>query len=322
MASSSSSSIGHRRPRLADEQEQTPPAQVPRREGKTEEEEEEEEARDWAALPVDALLVVFGRLDGVDILMGAGHVCQPWRRATREEPDLWRRVHMRRRAGIAYDVNIQAAARAAVRRSAGRCEAFLAEDYAGAPMGYDDDFFLFLADAAPMLKSLRLVSCNKVFPHMINQTIRKFPLLEELELSLYHRGSIDDCLIGISEACPLLTRLRLNHDRFYYLRLPFLGGFCKCKSTEVARMRRLRSLQLFGNSIRNEELPAILNGCRQLETLDIRHCLNVRMNDEMRARFVRMKTVRLPEDSMEDYELRYGSPINDFIYYSGVMYPD
>ncbi|CAL5007837.1 unnamed protein product [Urochloa decumbens] len=320
MASSSSSSIGHRRPRLADEQEQTPPAQVPRRQGKAE--EEEEETRDWTELPVDALLAVFGKLDGVDILMGAGHVCRPWRRATREEPELWRRVHMRRRARLAYDVDIEAAARTAVRRSAGRCEALLAEDYDGAPMGYDDDFFLFLADAAPMLKSLRLISCNKVFPQMINQTIRKFPLLEELELSLYHRGSIDDCLIGISEACPLLTCLRLNHDRFYYLRMPFMGGWCKCKSTEVARMRRLRSLQLFGNSIRNEELSAILDGCRQLESLDIRHCLKVRMNDEMRARFARVKTVRLPEDSMEDYELPYGSPINDFIYYSGVMYPD
>ncbi|CAL4997243.1 unnamed protein product [Urochloa decumbens] len=148
MASSSSSSIGHRRPRLADGQEQPPPAQVLRREGKA---EEEEETRDWAALPVDTLLAVFGRLDGVDIVMGAGHVCRPWRRATREEPELWRRVHMRRRAGLAYDVNIEAAARAAVRRSADRCEAFLAEDYDGAPMGYDDDFFLFLADASATL---------------------------------------------------------------------------------------------------------------------------------------------------------------------------
>ncbi|CAO2189453.1 unnamed protein product [Urochloa humidicola] len=319
MASSSSTSIGHRRLGHADEQEQPPPAQVPRREGKGE--EDEEETRDWAALPVDALLAVFGKLDGVDILMGAGHVCRPWRHATREEPELWRRVHMRRRAGLAWDVNLQAAARAALRRSAGRCDAFLAEGYSS-PIGYDDDFFLFLIDTAPMLKSLRLISCNKVFPPMINQTIRKFPMLEELELSLYHRCSIDDCLIGISEACPLLTHLRLNHDRFYYLRLPFIGGWCKCKSTEVGRMRRLRSLQLFGNSIRNEELSAILDGCRQLESLDIRHCLNIRMNEEMWARFARLRTVRLPEDSMEDYELRYGSPINDFTYYSGVMYPD
>ncbi|CAL5007866.1 unnamed protein product [Urochloa decumbens] len=316
MASSSSSSIGHHRPRLADE-EQLPPAQVPRREGKG---DEEGEKRDWAALPVDALLAVFGRLGGVDILMGAGHVCRLWRRATREESQLWRRVDMRRRAGLAYDVDLRAAAHAAVRRSAGRCEAFLAEDSAGARLGYDDDFFLFLADATPMLKSLRLISCNRVDPHMINQAIRKFPLLGELELSLYHRGSIDDCLIGVSEACPLLTRLRLNHDRFYYFRSGFVGGNCECKSSEVAKMRGLCSLQLFANSIRNEELSAMLDGCRQLESLDIRHCLNVYMNDEMRARCARVKKLRLPGDSMEDYDLRYGSPIYDFIYSKKYVY--
>ena len=103
---------------------------------------EAEEARDWAELPVDALLAVLRRLDAVDILTGAGHVCRPWRRATREEPELWRRVDMRRRADLPYDnVDLQVAARAAVRRGAGRCEAFWAEAFG------DDDFFLFLADA-------------------------------------------------------------------------------------------------------------------------------------------------------------------------------
>ncbi|CAO2206057.1 unnamed protein product [Urochloa humidicola] len=300
MASSSSSSIGHLQP----------PAQVPQREGKG---GEGEERRDWAALPVDALLGVLGRLGGADILMGAGHVCRLWRHATRKEPKLWRRVDMRRRAGLAYDVDLEAAARAAVRRSDGRCEAFIAEGFG------DDDFYLFLADAVPMLKSLRLISCNKILPDKINQVIRKFPLLEELELSRYDRGSVDDCLDGVSESCPLLTHLRLNHDCFYYFRPGFFGG-CECKSTEVVRMHGLRSLQLFANSISNQELAAILDGCQQLESLDIRHCFNVFMDDEMRARCARLKTLRLPEDSMEDYDLPYTSPVRDCVYYSGVMY--
>ena len=83
-----SSSTHHRRTRLVG-QAQQPPAPVGN--GK---EEEEEEARDWAELPVDALLAVLRRLDAVDILTGADHVCRLWRRATREEPELWRRVDM------------------------------------------------------------------------------------------------------------------------------------------------------------------------------------------------------------------------------------
>ncbi|CAL5010791.1 unnamed protein product [Urochloa decumbens] len=282
MASSSSSIIGHRWSHLAvaDEQELPPLAHVPHREGKG-----EEETRDWAALPVDVLLAVLSRLGGVDILMGAGHVCQPWRRATREEPELWRRVDMRRRAGLAYNVDLQAAARAAVRRSAGRCEAFLAEDVAIARLGYDNAFFLFLADASLFWRSW---SCH------------------------YHLNTFNNCLIGISEACPLLTRLRLNHDRFYFRQ------YGRGESKEVARMHGLRSLQLFASGISNNELAAILDGCQQLESLDIRHCFNISMNEEMQAKCARVKTVRLPGDSMEDYDLRYGSPVNDFTYYSGV----
>ncbi|CAO2200831.1 unnamed protein product [Urochloa humidicola] len=237
---SSSSSIRDGRPELGQ-----PQAQVTQREGKG---EEAEETRDWAALPVDALLAVLGRLGGVDILIGAGHVCRPWRRATREEPELWRCVDMRRRARLAYDVDLRAAARAAVTRSGGRCEAFLAEDSAGAGLGYDDDFFIFLADAS---------------------------------------GPI---------------------------------GGCECKCTEVVRMHGLRSLQLFANSIGNQELEAILDGCQQLESLDIRHCFNVLVDDEMWARCARLNTLRLPEDSMEDYDLPYDSPVRDCINYSGVMY--
>ena len=63
-----------------------------------------------------------------------------------------------------------------------------------------------------MLKSLRLISCNGILPHRMNEVIRKLPLLEELELSHYHRGSIATCLAGVSAACPPLTRLRLSHD--------------------------------------------------------------------------------------------------------------
>ena len=171
-----------------------------------------------------------------------------------------------------------------------------------------------------MLKSLRLISCNGILPHRLNEVIRKLPLLEELELSHYHRGSIATCLAGVGAACPLLKRLLLRHDRFYYFRPGVTGG---SEAAEIAAMPGLRSLELFANSLGNGDLAAILDGCRRLEHLDIRHCFNVTMDDgEMRARCARVKTVRMPEDSMEGYDLRYASPVRDCVYYSGAMYPD
>ncbi|KAI5003075.1 hypothetical protein ZWY2020_027725 [Hordeum vulgare] len=42
--------------------------------------------------------------------------------------------------------------------------------------------------------------------------------------------------------------------------------------------------ELFGNSINNKGLTAIVDNCRHLESLDIRHCFNVSMDDALRAR--------------------------------------
>lgn len=102
-------------------------------------------ARDWAELPVDAILQVFRWLDHVDILMGAGLACRSWRAAARDEPALWRRIDMRGFACLPYWQShrrdtVRAMAREAVRRSDGRCEEFWSK------VGGDDEVLRFLAD--------------------------------------------------------------------------------------------------------------------------------------------------------------------------------
>ncbi|XP_004974365.1 putative F-box/LRR-repeat protein 22 [Setaria italica] len=233
MATSSSSSR-HRRPRLA-EQGQPPAAQVPRMEGKCEE-DEEEESRDWAELPRDALLSVLRRLDQADVLMGAEHVCRPWRRPAQEEPDQWRGVDLRGRVALASPAGaLKAMAYAAARRGAGRCEAFWVK-------GVRDDSFVFF------------LSCK------------------DLELSLYSGAATNHGLINLAEtcavaaeACPLLNRLRLSRYRFDWRS----GGVGDGEAVGIAGMRGLRSLQIFGNSLSNAGLAAILGGCAGLESLDI-----------------------------------------------------
>jgi len=83
-----------------------------------------EESRDWAELPRDVLLAVLSRLDHIEILKGPDMVCSPWRRATMDEPELWRRVDMRFHYAdrfLNYTKFLQMV-RAAMRRSAGRCD--------------------------------------------------------------------------------------------------------------------------------------------------------------------------------------------------------
>lgn len=81
-------------------------------------------------------------------------------------------------------------------------------------------------------------------------------------------------------------------------------------------MHELRSLQLVANDLTNKGLAAILENCPRLESLDIRHCFNVKMDDDddsdegtlLREKCARIKTLRLPRDSTHDYELEVQSP--------------
>lgn len=266
-----------------------------------------EETRDWAELPRDALLAVFHSLQHADVLMRAGQVCRPWRRAAREEPELWRRIDLRRRAALSTSIlyHLDVMARTAVTCSAGQCEAFWAEDFV------DDTFIFFLSHRATGLRSLRLISCNISKQAALNEAITRFSMLEELELSLCsgattasgHYNLADTCTAA-AKACRNLKCLRLNKYRFHR-RSGYDGD---SEAMEIAKMRGLRCLQLFGNSLGNAGLAAILAGCAHLESLDIRHCFNVEVNDETRVMCARLQTLKLPDDSMDGYDLSFGNP--------------
>ncbi|KAL6658880.1 hypothetical protein ACP70R_002920 [Stipagrostis hirtigluma subsp. patula] len=260
--------------------------------------------RDWAdGLPMDALLAIFHRLDHIVVLTAADNVCRSWRRAARDEPTLWRRVAMRGREGVAARLNRCGLACEAVRRSAGRCEAFCGE-HAG-----DDGFLIYLSERATCLKSLRLISCNGVTDEGFTEAMKELPLLEELELSLCKNVSAEAYEV-VGKVCPQLKHFRLSKLRFD------IREWNKDKDARgIATMHRLHSLQLFGNAITNDGLVTILDNCSQLESLDIRHCFNIEMDDDetLLPKSARIKTLRLPDDPIDDYDLHFESPVRSYI---------
>ncbi|XP_037427952.1 putative F-box/LRR-repeat protein 23 [Triticum dicoccoides] len=259
----------------------------------------ESEWRDWAELPRDVLLAVLSRLDHIEILMGPDLVCSPWRRAATDEPELWRRIEMRFHYADGFYLNsrkLLQMVRAAMRRSAGRCEAFWGGSYV------TERILSLVGNAAPSLKSLRLIECHDIVDLALKLVITKFPMLEELELSnCMHR--FPETLEVVGDACPLLKRFRLSQRSFY--------SECVDDSAAmaIAKMPELRSLQLTANSLTNSGLELILNGCPLLESLDIRSCYHVCMDDEMQAKCARIKTLRHPEDSMDDYDMSFNYKI-------------
>ncbi|RCV29705.1 hypothetical protein SETIT_6G033700v2 [Setaria italica] len=185
----------------------------------------------------------------------------------------------------------------------GQCEAFWGE-YAG-----NDAFLLFLAQQAPSLKSLRLISCYDVSNEGFAEAIKKLPLLEELELSLSSNVFGQEVFETVGKSCPQLRRFRLSKH-----------GFCSFEAADynmdgealgIANMTELRSLQIFGCSFTKFGLKVILDSCHHLESLDIRHCFNVEMDNILRAQCAGIKTLRLPDDSIDDYEFVVAAPIWD-----------
>ncbi|CAN6172033.1 unnamed protein product [Urochloa humidicola] len=261
---------------------------------------------DWAeGLPLDVLLCIFHRLDHVQIMMGADKVCCAWRRAAREEPELYRRIDMRGHSDLACRglADLDKMAAVAVRRSRGECRSFWGE-YAG----NKDRFLIFLAHQAPLLKSLTLISCNVISRRGFKEAIKMFPLLEELQISDCWKISNNKVLKVVAQACPRLKHLRCHHP--YWINTDY--EFLDMEAMKIAMMHELRSLQLFHNQLTNEGLSAILDGCPHLESLDIRSCHCIDLHDDaIRTKCARIKTKKLyaPKSHAECEDFEPASPI-------------
>ncbi|XP_051198511.1 F-box protein SKIP19-like [Lolium perenne] len=226
--------------------------------------------RDWAELPADAISCILHRLDQVELLIGGvAAVCRSWRRAAREEPELWRRIDLRDLPYIppfqpeASLANIMSAA---LRLSAGQCHTFFGEIL-------HDDHFLLLAEQAPLLKSLHLIKCHNISNQGFANAIKRFHMLDELEL-LWCLGH-PQVLETIAGVCPGLRHFRLVNNSWGF------GPNDERKAHAIARMRELRSLHIVSDKIDNEGLTVILDNCHNLQYLNMHDCWNINMDDNL-----------------------------------------
>ncbi|KAK1603760.1 hypothetical protein QYE76_027433 [Lolium multiflorum] len=201
------------------------------------------ERRDWAALPLDVLWVILSLVPQADVLRGAGLVCASWRRLALDEPLLWRRIDLAadeedEKPSAAW----QAMARAAVRRSAGRCESFRGR--------VNGKFLMFLAHRAPSLRSLHVTSRFDTPDGKFTRVLaQKLPMLEKLVLS---DGLIEpDSFAALVDHCP---------------RLQLLDAYgCRAMYPIGSRLRaRLES------RIKDLRLPRVTVNCRGMLMMGIR----------------------------------------------------
>ncbi|KAJ3701053.1 hypothetical protein LUZ61_004758 [Rhynchospora tenuis] len=255
--------------------------------------------RSWAELPREVIMVIFLKLGAIEVLRAAGSVCRSWRRVAKEEPELWRRIDMTNHGYGSDAFVLMRPTRRAIDRSKGRLEEFSIE-YFG-----DDKLLQYLCKRTSILKKLCLISCYQVSQKAIARTARRQPLLEEIQITF---GDFEEGMTEmVGRECPQLKTFKFNNT---WYSLPNLGPGGDDEEVEddeeafgIAKtMHQLRHLQLIGNRVTNKGLKAILDGCPHLETLDLRRSRNVKMDADMQARCARLKTIRLPEDSLDDYD--------------------
>ncbi|QHO36632.1 hypothetical protein HN51_029912 [Arachis hypogaea] len=224
--------------------------------------------KNWLDLPNDLTLMIFSRLATFDILTGVQQVCRQWRSICMD-PLMWRTINMCD-IGMynSLDYNVWQMCRHAIDRSCGQLEDISIE-YFGS-----DCILKYIIDSQCKLRRLRLVQCfYTIFDEGLCEIAQKLPLLEELEITLCkHVTSV--ALEAIGQCCPILKSLKFNHNDY---NIDNKDAFAIAQN-----MPNLRHLQLVNSCLDNDGVSAILDGCRFLESLDLRWCHNVNLEGRLR----------------------------------------
>ncbi|MED6143308.1 hypothetical protein PIB30_004809 [Stylosanthes scabra] len=260
----------------------------------------------WVDLPKEVTTKILRKVGAVDVLKSAQFVCTHWYSISLD-PLLWRTIHVTHKSNN-FDVITTA-----ISRSCGQLEDIT--------IVYPIESLLHhIANSGSNLRHLRLQCCSRslsISNHELKECAKKLPLLEGLDLS--NAGLSKDCVETIGQSCPLLKDLKFIKKRKYIIK-----GFIECDDDAFAiakTMQNLRHLTLLGNWITNAGLLSILNGCPHLESLDLRGCLNLNLQDtslKKACAAAQIKQLRPPheylaESSDDEFDISDSFTINSFL---------
>ncbi|CAH1420732.1 unnamed protein product [Lactuca virosa] len=193
---------------------------------------------------------------------------------------------------------------------------------------YDDadllhfGFFVTLTNKSSQLKRLEVSFCYEDPYERWVDALKKLPLLEEL--SLYSTDFPIEAVEIATHYCPMLRTLKLNVNsiKFEEEEEEFHKIYNERAISIGQNLPHLRSLELIGNKIINVGLQAILDKCRLLESLDLRSCFFLHLEEEdpnlIGKKYLdKMKCVKvkMPKDSLQGCMYRM-----DFTDYNDIIH--
>ncbi|XP_047309301.1 putative F-box/LRR-repeat protein 23 [Impatiens glandulifera] len=252
-------------------------------------------------LPRDISLEILQKVGTIDKLMNIQKVSISWYRIC-QDPKLWRSIDIQNIKDLPYTSNnIVKMAMNAIDRSRGQLIDLKIEDFGS------EYLLMHLINRGNQLRSLRLVKCLNLFNEGLIEAVKKLPYLEELHIYYGKITYVGLELIGRN--CPGLKSLTYNKQGMfppvYFDYDEDDGHNFSNEAFAIARsMPELRHLSLFGNQMYNDGLEAILDSCPHLESLDIRQCFRVELEEcyELSEKCFSIKGFRPPNDCTDDYE--------------------
>lgn len=245
-----------------------------------------EERVNWLDMPRDIMILIFSRLNTSDLLRYAQFVCSSWLHVAKDR-QLFQSIILSpvRRNDISSSIELL---KAAVDRSCGECmEISLEKAWCTLQV------LLYVAHSSKSLKRLRLKDWDEceLSGRGLVEVCKGAPVLEELELDTV-------CNVPkevIKEICESCSHLK------YFRFVPRKDPYPSYLVTVIARtMPQLRALHLSFTTITTQDLQAILDSCRLLENLELRHCFYFDLCAELVKQTVdRIRYVTLPSHKMK-----------------------
>ncbi|KAK7305698.1 hypothetical protein VNO77_43608 [Canavalia gladiata] len=256
------------------------------------EEEKNTTVPNWLEVPRDVTSKILKNLGAIHILMSARYVCPLWWNICKE-PFMWRTIHISNLDALSYPrtYEIENMCCHAVDLSRGQLQDFKSDYIRFYPL------LKYIANSKNQLRRLGLVNCWLISDKALIEVANKFPLLEELEISYTSVSHLS--LEAIGQNVRYLLTLKFNKGAYRSFNIPFkldAEAFAIGKT-----MQKLRHLELVGNNLTNDGLLAILEGCTQLESLNLRACFNVYLGGSLGKRCrVQIKDLSLPYDHIPE----------------------
>ncbi|KAH0641510.1 hypothetical protein KY289_032484 [Solanum tuberosum] len=222
----------------------------------------------WLELPEELWENILMRLATIERLLIAQKVCTTWSRVL-NEPSMWHVIDMSNCRGLTNSHVFPYVCHDAVNRSQGELVDIRLTFYA------TKELLVYVVERSPKLKRLNIAWCNsKLDPKDLAEVVKKLPMLEELCLTyngITKEGDERNVeALAISKSLPVLRHLKLIY-----------------------------------NSMTNVGLEAILDGCRNLESLDLRGCFHVSLDKDLSGRISQQikNNVKYPNNSLVGFTI-------------------